>query len=283
MLLLNLCEESTPNPFEVDSQMSKEEFARQKAILAKLRLDMDRADNKFDRLRQALRDNVPPHNGLPSVVPQQTGMVVDKANYVGPYRWSYIRKDVAETPEGIRAVKAAIQGQRLLQLTNTISDRINQHEKEQRAKQRAAVKSAHNPAPSQIPASQVPKMVPSGRSSVQNPYYLGALSDSYAGTPEQAPLTPSQLIHLGRIQDALKRNGIKPLTIMYYGKPRGFVNFVAINDPTNPTVVWRKYDVGGGSGQNWITLNGNRMNTTSFTDPGTTDAKQDAMLKAAGL
>lgn len=116
-----------------------------------------------------------------------------------------------------------------------------------------------------------------GGKGLENPYYL-TQGMGTAGSPFDAPLHPSQQLILVVIQKTLIKHGVKPLTIMYYGRHTGNeVNFIAVN--ADRSIVWRKYDAGGGSGQNTLYLNGKEYHTSSFM-LGDDQYREDALRKS---
>ena len=90
------------------------------------------------------------------------------------------------------------------------------------------------------------------------------LDDPYYGRPENySDLTTTQKTLLQRINVALQRNRLAPITELWGGKYNGRnINFAAYG--ANRQVLWRKYDVGGGSGQNWFFVGDTKMKTSDF-------------------
>jgi hypothetical protein len=113
-----------------------------------------------------------------------------------------------------------------------------------------------------------------GTSKITNP--ADNLSKGKVGSPFDMPLHPTQQRILMIITKTCLDNNIKPVNTMFFGVYGGSIqNFVAHND--DKSIVWRKYDAGGGSGQNWMFLNGNKIATTSFTE--TDDAGRLRLLR----
>lgn len=128
----------------------------------------------------------------------------------------------------------------------------------------------------QIPVAQIPKKLGTspGATNIDNPYFK---SGEYAGPISGYKFsTPMQRIYLS-LEATLRRHGLT-LGTLYVGRHGGAggpINFVT--SAGGNKLVWRKYDAGGASGQNWIYLNGHKMNTSSFI--GMTEPQRDAALK----
>lgn len=117
-----------------------------------------------------------------------------------------------------------------------------------------------------IPTSSIPATIsiPGSKGYFNNPYFVSGVTNQYAGDPAHYPdwSTPMKAILLAFIE-TLHQLGKPPLTDMYAGRYGGAnINFAVFN-PTK-TLIWRKYDVGGGSGQNWLYINGTKVNTSHF-------------------
>lgn len=131
-------------------------------------------------------------------------------------------------------------------------------------------------AASQIPVAQIPKKLQTAPNSglIDNPYFK---SGEYAGPPSGYKFsTPMRTIYLS-LESTLKRHGLT-LGTLYVGRHGGAggpINFVTATQGN--LFVWRKYDAGGGSGQNWVFLNGRKMNTSAFMNM--PEAARDAALK----
>ena len=124
----------------------------------------------------------------------------------------------------------------------------------------------------QIPESQVPLQISSGaKGKFQNPYFLSDVG-RYAGDPENFPWTPHMHKMYTALKDILDKNGIPGFTVAYGStivdsvrqgaSLINYSNFAVIG--ANGKLIWRKYDKGGGSGQNWLYINGNKTNTSRF-------------------
>lgn len=159
-----------------------------------------------------------------------------------------------------------------------------------KAKEDAAANAlANSTAPTAPNSTLAPKSIPAlvptspGSKGVQNPYVLNdaAQGPGYAGPPSGYTFTSQMQKLYNEIESALRRNG-KTLSTIYVGRPySGYkaINFIATT--ADSKVVWRKYDPGPGAGQNWMFLNGTKMNTSTFV--GMTPAAQDAILKQSGV
>jgi hypothetical protein len=137
----------------------------------------------------------------------------------------------------------------------------------------------------QIPAKDVPQKIvlPKGSTKgIDNPYWSKPIN-RYAGAPSGAPLHASQRLLLHTINSVLKKHGIPLLSVAYVGHHKDgtyhLSNFIIKN--SNDSVIWRKYDMGGGSGQNWVYLNGEKYNTTTLTSA--TLSQQETLLRKTGL
>lgn len=114
----------------------------------------------------------------------------------------------------------------------------------------------------------------------ENPYFFST-DRNYAGHPDLYPgwktnhKQQAKLYEL--IKTALVRNGLSPMTDMYSGLHSGtYFNFGITG--ADGDFVWRKYDAGGGSGQNWVYIDGTKMKTSDFTATPTASDKYLAPL-----
>lgn len=165
----------------------------------------------------------------------------------------------------------------------TLTRKIKSLQKEQKAQQVTAAIQQGVTAPigqphaaSTIPVGQIPKKLQTspGSAYIDNPYFK---SGEFAGPAARYWFsTPMRNIYV-LLVDTLKRNGLTfgPLYVGRHGGTGGPINFVMATP--GDKFVWRKYDAGGASGQNWVYLNGLKMKTSSFV--GMTDAQRDAALK----
>jgi hypothetical protein len=171
-----------------------------------------------------------------------------------------------------------------LALYHDLHDRCNALRKQQKAakqaaKQGAAAKSGWAPdfaGGNTIPPGKVPVTIDTGTSKLKNPYHLFA-NQRYAGDPYKFPFSTPSLDTFLTINAALKRNGIPEIDTLYAANytPTSCLNFIGVN-PTD-TVVWYKYDRGGGTGQNYLYINGTKIQTTHLTL--LSEPQQDALLK----
>lgn len=128
----------------------------------------------------------------------------------------------------------------------------------------------------QVPIAQIPRKLGTSpnASNIDNPYFK---SGEYAGPPYGYKFsTPMRTIYVS-LEATLKRHGLT-LGTLYVGRHGGAggpINFVTAT--AGNKFVWRKYDAGGASGQNWIYLNGHQMKTSSFMSM--TEPQRDAALK----
>lgn len=151
---------------------------------------------------------------------------------------------------------------------------------------KAASVGVTNQSGSTIPVANIPKklQMSPGSKGIDNPYWL---SGEYAGHPSGFNFsTPMKTIYVS-LEATLNRHGLTldPLYVGRYpiaymaGPAKGPINFVT--QTSNLKVTWRKYDVGGGSGQNWLFLNGTKMNTSNFMS--LTEPQRDTLLKSSGV
>lgn len=129
--------------------------------------------------------------------------------------------------------------------------------------------------------AKVPKKLPKMLGlppSLDNPYYMsgthaaGLAKDVVLAIKMSSTFKKYYLL----LSDALERNHLPGFTVMYYGAygAQAITNFITY--AVEGRLVWRKYDVGGGSGQNWLYVDGRQM-----VNPFTTNdkAKQDELLR----
>lgn len=188
------------------------------------------------------------------------------------------------------AVKAAVERIRKMEarrdqlqaVRDQIENAKRRHESQQRKKEKeqklaTAATAAWAKAPQiTIPAAKVPAKVSTGAGMATNPYHGAGNTDQYAGSPLHYSWTAQMKPNFVEIQNALERNGIAPLDRIYAARYQGGpTNFICIG--AGGRLVWRKYDVGGGSGQNWIFVDGVKMNASALT--GNPPAVQDQILQ----
>lgn len=142
-------------------------------------------------------------------------------------------------------------------------------------RQAAAETRRANVSTQTINPANVPTKISIGKSSFTNPYHAGNNS-KYAGHPDGYPLSSPMLAIYEDLKRVFDRNGVPGFSVCYAARIDKHINFAFIG--VNNKFVWRKYDVGGGSGQNWIYLAGNKMKTSDFMS--LPPAKQDALIQA---
>jgi hypothetical protein len=147
--------------------------------------------------------------------------------------------------------------------------------------------SIDKPTAEQIPEAHVPAQISSGgKGKFQNPYFLSGVG-RYAGDPENFPWTPHMQKMYITLRDILNKNNIPGFTIAYGStlvdpvrkgaSLLNYSNFAIVG--AKEKLVWRKYDMGGGSGQNWVYINGEKMNTSRFILVSTlTDQKSQTLF-----
>jgi hypothetical protein len=121
-----------------------------------------------------------------------------------------------------------------------------------------------------------------GSGKFANPYFLDP-KEHYAGTPALYPnwsKYSTSRKNFVKLSTMLTTFGVEDFTKMYSGlHSSSYFNFALIGGKGK--FVWRKYDAGGGSGQNWCYINGTKHITTDiiamYEDP-TQHAKLKALL-----
>ena len=275
-----------PIPFDFDSDPNKsdaeKEVARLKSKLNTIKIMQSAYHSRDSQFWGALR-NIPRQWRDPD----RKGAAPLDADEIQIGQYKYKEADV---PRRIAAwAKRAEPMRRTIQASaKALEKQIKKVEKQAAqdvmAKQTAAAGGTSTMGTTAVPAASIPKQIltnpSSQRSAVANPYWTNsAPGGAYAGHPTGYKWsTPIQKLY-ANIITALKRNGLD-LPIAYVGRPNGVsINFIMLSG--NKKFVWRKYDMGGGSGQNWVFLNGEKFHTSTFV--AMTPAKQDAELKRTGV
>lgn len=171
-------------------------------------------------------------------------------------------------------------------LTQTMSETFNRKQvAEQHLKrvtstlnkemQSAATERRSNVASQRLDPANIPAKISTGKSSFTNPYHAGNNS-KYAGHPDGYALSSPMLAIYEDLKRVFNRNGVPGFSVCYAARIDKHINFAFVG--VGGKFIWRKYDVGGGSGQNWIYLDGNKMKTSDFMS--LPPAKQDALVKA---
>jgi hypothetical protein len=201
---------------------------------------------------------------------------------------AYVLKKVAENPAYARQMKIFFKSMRASELADharKASEEAKRAAKKDLTTQAKTAIAATATNIKEIPSAQVPQTIaiPGGsKRGIDNPYWSKP-SRRYAGPPAGAPLHSTQLLLMHKINTLLQKHGITPLTVAYVGFHQHgssyLSNFVIMNP--SGSVIWRKYDVGGGSGQNWVYLNGQKTQTSNLTERPPQD--QDDLLRQAGL
>lgn len=145
----------------------------------------------------------------------------------------------------------------------------------------AAAQAAGISVGTQIPAAQIPQYIQTGASKFANPWHNNVVAgEQYAGHPSAYNFSSVTSKTYAQLETLLKANGLT-LTTMYAGRPKPGVpiNFGIITN--NGKFVWRKYDMGGASGQNFCLLNGQRYQTSSLI--AMPPAQFTALLKKTGV
>jgi len=177
-------------------------------------------------------------------------------------------------------IKLSNIGKKLLTQRVIDHDRLVQERKDNKASARHASKGnkvdSQIAAGNTIPANLVPAKVHTGAGWINNPYHSAA-NGQYAGDIGAYPFSTVSKATVDSINQALVRNGIPPLKTLYAGFREKYImlNCIAIGGRNND-VVWYKYDAGGGSGQNYLYLNGVKHSTSELAH--LQPAAQDAFL-----
>lgn len=127
---------------------------------------------------------------------------------------------------------------------------------------RAAVIRAGNT----IPPNQVPKVIIQGRSKLTNPYW-NAVDGQYAGDINKYPFSTQSQTAIQMINTLLRNNNVPELKTLYAGNRSAgsLLNCIGLGGK-NDSIVWYKYDAGGGTGQNYVYVCGNKIQTTRLDD-----------------
>jgi hypothetical protein len=212
----------------------------------------------------------------------------DKHHYVQIGERAYVLKKVAENPAYARQMKLFFKSMRASEIADharKVAEEAKRAAKKDLTTQAKNAIAATATNVKEIPSAQVPKtiVIPGGSGrGIDNPYWTKP-ARRYAGPPAGAPLHSTQLLLMHKINTVLQRHGITPLNVAYVGfhqhNSSYLSNFIIMNP--SGSVVWRKYDVGGGSGQNWVYLNGQKTQTSNLTEVPPQD--QDDLLRKSGL
>lgn len=134
--------------------------------------------------------------------------------------------------------------------------------------------SAPSPIPNKIPVAGAK------RRPINNPYVTVGAAKQYAGHVAHYPhWSRYWKDQITTVEGILKRNGKGGLEMMYASTHQhggGRFNFVITG--ANGKLTWRKYDPSPGAGQNWIFLDGKKMNTSSLLSAN--QKQQDQMVQA---
>lgn len=109
-----------------------------------------------------------------------------------------------------------------------------------------------------------PSKSKSGKSfRMDNPFHKDRSGgkDQFVGHPAYyQSWTPQMLAMYYQISQQLAAEGRPPLKTMYAGRQNS-ISFVVVADDN---FVWRKYDPSPGAGQNWVYVDGKKMNTSNW-------------------
>lgn len=181
---------------------------------------------------------------------------------------------VINTPESQPAIQRAIaKYKRYIQLNKI---KINVHNQiliaQGAASHHLKSTASDSTTGTQIPEAQVPPQISTGKGKFRNPYFVSDVG-RYAGDPEGFPWTAQMQKMYTSLTAALVKRGFtgeNGFTVMYastivqqaHGTLVNCYNFAVIG--AGGRFVWRKYDKGGGSGQNWVYVDGKQMKTSTF-------------------
>lgn len=180
------------------------------------------------------------------------------------------------------ATRAAARYNKYVAEIAALQKKIKKQEKLATAAKNAASVAGNAPAaPGQFSVGQIPVVIPNGRKGIDNPFFkhVGPAAGRYAGHPSGYTFSaPMRRMYLA-FEIMLKRHG-QTLDKLYVGRVQGaYINFVATS--SNGKFVWYKYDMGGGSGQNHVFLNGTKMKSSELMAK--SSIQQDAELKNNGV
>jgi hypothetical protein len=128
---------------------------------------------------------------------------------------------------------------------------------------------------------KIPRLLPVHSSKParnENPAAYPGAKEKYVGHPAHFPRWKGDWKRrLLSINDMLTRNGKSGLQMMYSSRMGGgskYFNFFIIG--ADGDFVWRKYQTSPQNGQNWVYINGKKMNTSILDDM--TPKKQDKLI-----
>lgn len=156
---------------------------------------------------------------------------------------------------------------------------------EQKKSQRGSASDSFDQYAKKVPKLSPPSIMPTkipvkNKRPINNPWVTANATKQYAGNvfhyPDWSPYWKDQIM---QVEDMLNRNNKGGLGMMYastHDNSGARFNFVITG--ANGNLTWRKYDPSPGAGQNWIFLNGQKMNTSRLL--GMDKAKQDQAVKS---
>lgn len=236
---------TTPNPSQLEVQ------------LAELRAKQQIASRMKSSAMWVLQ-NVRTHYG-PSV-----NTSVANPNAITFNGSGQIDSTVLDPADVAEVKRAAARFNKHEQSMSALMRQIKKVEKLITAENNAKSAAANGPANStQLPVGQIPTVIPNGMKGIDNPFFRhsGPATGRYAGHPSGYKFSSQMTTMYNTFNAMLKRHG-QSLDKLYVGKVNGCINFVATS--TNGKFVWYKYDVGGGSGQNHVILNGNKLKSSGL-------------------
>jgi hypothetical protein len=142
-------------------------------------------------------------------------------------------------------------------LKKKVHKEIIRLEKEETAEKFAAIKPGGGIATPLVPESQIPEKITTGKNKFNNPYFQGT-DNRYAGDPKAFNWTPQMLKMYTRLDHILTSRGLAGFNMMYASTARvsnaNLSNFALFG--AGGKVIWRKYDMGYGSGKNLVYIAG---------------------------
>jgi hypothetical protein len=114
-----------------------------------------------------------------------------------------------------------------------------------------------------IPNGPMIKLGPHITPATSNFLHDKKYTDTFIGRPwDYKAWTPNQLSQYSALSKVLEDRGLPGFNKLYAGKLRGkYTNMIVANKGN--TFVWRVYDSGPGSGQNWVYIDGEVNKTSS--------------------
>lgn len=281
MKIIDLLEQIT-DPFdipEVGQRNLEDEYDIATKKVNAYNYNLRQLSDKLDRLIDGLTVNkdyspdswVLPKAGVPQSEILEVPPIADR--YLHSSTMYYDKRSIRNLKAFVVLVRTMSQ---MLTMKQTAEQQLKRIKTALNKERQVAAAARRTKASTQmVSPANVPTKISTGKSSFTNPYHAGDNSQ-YAGHPDGYPLSSPMLAIYDELKKIFDRNGVPGFSVCYASRIRKFINFAFVG--MNNKFIWRKYDVGGGSGQNWIYLDGNKMKTSDFMSLPPT--KQDAIIKA---